>query len=296
MIRQSAAISISILMAAWLSPAWLSAQPLVLTVSAASADIYSSPSTGSPVIGHVLRGTRLEVTRELGSWVKVWWPIAVDGVGYVHITMGTLGRGAAPEPPRPASVAVRPGTEPTPPAPVPVTIRAPRPPEPTPPARLVYVTPQTHLVGLGGLVGTSTLGYGATARAWSRDRLGVQLAVSRYTPSSVVPSRVTSIKFEPSLLYAPANYVSDYLWVRPYLGSGVSFRRQTLSGLTPDSEPLLSGNEVGVQVFGGSEFTFAGVPRFALSADVGYRWPRTSFAGVDFGGPSLSVSGHWYVK
>src|SRR2546423_417612 len=78
MIRQSAAISISVLMAAWLSPAWLSAQPLVLTVSAASADIYSSPSTGSPVIGHVLRGTRLEVTRELGSWVKVWWPIAVE--------------------------------------------------------------------------------------------------------------------------------------------------------------------------------------------------------------------------
>jgi len=290
MIRQIAAISV----AAWLCPAWLSAQTLVLTVTAASADIHSSPSTGSPVIGHVLRGIRLEVTRELGSWVKVWWPTAVDGVGYVHITMGTLGRGAAAEPQRPVPVAARPGPEPTPPAPV--TIRAPRPPEPTPPARLVYVTPQTHIVGLGGLVGTSTLGYGATARAWSGDRLGVQLAASRYAPSSVVPSRVTSIQVEPSLLYAPANYVSDYLWVRPYLGSGASFRRQTLSGLTPDSEPLLSGNEVGVQVFGGSEFTFAGVPRFALSADVGYRWPRTSFAGVDFGGPSLSVSGHWYVK
>jgi Bacterial SH3 domain len=292
MIRQIAAISIS--MAAWLSPAWVSAQPLILTVTAASADVYSSPSTGSPVIGHVLRGTRLEVTRELGSWVKVWWPSATDGVGYVHMSMGTLGRGAAPEPPRPVPVAVRPGPEPTQPAPV--AIRAPRPPEPTPPARLVYVTPPTHIVGLGGLIGTSTLGYGATARAWSRDRLGVQLAASRYAPSSVVPSRVTSMQFEPSLLYAPANYVGDYLWARPYVGSGVSVRRQTLSGLTPGSAPLLSENNVGVQVFGGSEFTFAGVPRFALSADVGYRWPRTSFAGVDFGGPSLSVSGHWYVK
>ena len=290
MIRQIAAISIS--MAAWLSPAWVSAQPLVLTVTAASADVYSSPSTGSPVIGHVLRGIRLEVTRELGSWVKVWWPTAADGVGYVHITMGTLGRGAAAEPQRP--VAARPGPEPTPPTPV--TIRAPRPPELTPPARLVYVTPQTHIVGLGGLIGTSTLGYGATARAWSRDRLGVQLAASRYAPSSVVPSRVTSIQVEPSLLYAPANYVSDYLWVRPYLGSGVSFRRQTLSDATASAGSSLSENNVGVQVFGGSEFTFAAVPRFALSADLGYRWPRTSFAGVDFGGPSLSVSGHWYVK
>src|SRR5437867_5350741 len=167
MIRQSAAISISILMAAWLSPAWLSAQPLVLTVSAASADIYSSPSTGSPVIGHVLRGTRLEVTRELGSWVKVWWPRAADGVGYVHMSMGILGRGAAPGSQQPAPVAARPAPEPTPPAPV--AIRAPRPSEPTPPARLVYVTPRTHIVGLGGLIGTSTLGYGATARAWSRD-------------------------------------------------------------------------------------------------------------------------------
>jgi hypothetical protein len=292
MIRQIAAISV----AAWLCPAWLSAQPLVLTVSAASADIHSSPSTGSPVIGHVLRGIRLEVTRELGSWVKVWWPTAVDGVGYVHITMGTLGRGAAAEPQRPVPVAARPGPEPTPPAPVAVRAPRPVPAEPPKPARRVSVTPLTHLVGLGGFMGTSTLGYGATARGWSRYRFGVQLAASRYAPSSVVPSRVTSMQFEPSLLYAPANYVSDYLWARPYVGSGVSFRRQTLSGLTPGAEPLLWEDKVGVQVFGGSEFTFAGVPRFALSADVGYRWPRTTFAGVDFGGPSLSVSGHWYVK
>jgi hypothetical protein len=291
MIRQIAAISV----AAWLCPAWLSAQPLVLTVSAASADVYNAPSTGGRVIGHVLRGARLEVTRELGSWVKVLWPRAADGVGYVHVSMGTLGRGGAPEPPRPAPAAARQPEPIPPPAPA---VRAPQPAPAAPrtPARRVSVTPLTHQVGLGGFMGTSTLGYGATARAWSRDRFGVQLAASRYAPSSVVPSRVTSMQFEPSLLYAPANYVSDYLWARPYVGSGVSFRRQTLSGLTPGAEPLLWEDKVGVQLFGGSEFTFAGVPRFALSADVGYRWPRTTFAGVDFGGPSLSVSGHWYVK
>jgi hypothetical protein len=69
-----------------------------------------------------------------------------------------------------------------------------------------------------------------------------------------------------------------------------------LSDATASAGSSLSENNFGVQVFGGSEFTIAGVPRFALSTDLGYRWPRTSFAGVDFGGPSLSVSGHWYVK
>jgi hypothetical protein len=42
--------------------------------------------------------------------------------------------------------------------------------------------------------------------------------------------------------------------------------------------------------------TFAGLSRFPLSVDLGYHWVRPSFAGVDLGGPGVSVSGHWYVK
>ena len=60
----------------WLcaSPASVLAQAAGFRVEAESASIHLSPSTGSLVIGHARRGMVLEVTRDLGSWVKVAWP------------------------------------------------------------------------------------------------------------------------------------------------------------------------------------------------------------------------------
>jgi hypothetical protein len=110
-----------------------------------------------------------------------------------------------------------------------------------------------------------------------------------------MPGRVRSLQFEPSLLYRLPDHVGDYLWVRPYLGSGVNLRRQTLIA-GPGGGPSVSEQTVGLQTFGGGELTFAAVPRFALSVDLGYHWLRTSFAGADLGGPGVSLSGHWYVK
>ena len=78
MIRHAAAIAFSLC----LNASWLCAQSTVFTVNTASADVHKSPSTGGPVIGQAPRGTVLEVTRELGSWVKVVWPEGQDGVGY----------------------------------------------------------------------------------------------------------------------------------------------------------------------------------------------------------------------
>ena len=84
MIRLAAAVGVVLCV----SQVTLHAQAPVFTVQAVSADIYKAPSTGSAVIGHAPRGTALPVTRELGSWVKVSWPRAEDGVGYVHVSMG----------------------------------------------------------------------------------------------------------------------------------------------------------------------------------------------------------------
>ena len=66
------------------SPAF--AQSVVITVTAASADVHKSPSTGSPVIGHTARGAQLPVTRELGSWVRIEWPSVPDGISRLRIT------------------------------------------------------------------------------------------------------------------------------------------------------------------------------------------------------------------
>ena len=145
-------------------------------------------------------------------------------------------------------------------------------------------------------MGGSTLGFGASARASLGDRFGIQLEVSRYAPTSAVAQqRLTSVQFAPSLLYSLPDKLTDYVWLRPYLGAGVTVYRSTLSSGTPAGDSV-TDSRLGRQVFGGTEVAFASVPRFTLSADYGYRWPQTPFVGFDLGGRGLSVSGHWYVK
>lgn len=290
---------IVVIAAVSLAPTALWAQNTVLTVAVESAEIYKAPTTASPIIGHSPRGTALIVTRELGSWVKISWPDAQDGVGYVHVTRGTVKHGD-PErvkPPEPA--APRPPESASPPR-ARAGVRADMPAAGVQPAPLrpVYVSPSTHVVGLGGRLSGEPVGGGISARVWSRPRLGVELEMFRSAISSVDASqRATSTEFEPSVLFALSNHVSDYVWVRPYVGSGVSFGRQTLSiPNAPDAAVPATESKTGFQVFAGGEFTFAAVPRFALSAEVGHRWIKTSFTDVNFGGPSFSVSGHWYVK
>src|SRR5439155_2986628 len=90
-----------------LSPSWLCAQTTEFKVTTETAQIYQAPSTGSVVIGRVPRGTVFEVTRELGSWVKILWPAAPDGSAYVHVSWGTVTHGVPPTSTRAAEKASR---------------------------------------------------------------------------------------------------------------------------------------------------------------------------------------------
>jgi len=281
-----------------LTPSWLSAQTqgVAFTVSATSANVHKGPSTASPVIGTVRRGSTLPVTRELGSWVKVNWPSSQDGIGYIHVSTGALARNVPPSAVRtqPAGLAsARPaaGTSTGNAAQRPVIAPA---PQPAPAARNVYVTPSTHLFGVGAVMGPSPVGFGVTARAWQRKRFGMQVEFSHSgTAAPITPDHVSSTQFEPSVLYAFRDHVSDYFWLRPYAGSGVSFGHETL---TMAEGTTVSENRFGFQAFGGAEVTFAAMPRFALSAGMNYRWAEAPFAGVDLGGPGFTIAGHWYVK
>jgi hypothetical protein len=67
MVRRMAAV----VLAVTLNPTPVRAQDAVLTVTVLSADVHKGPSTVTPVIGHVSRGTVLPVSRNLGSWAKV---------------------------------------------------------------------------------------------------------------------------------------------------------------------------------------------------------------------------------
>jgi hypothetical protein len=296
MIRHAAAIALVL----FLSPAWLHAQSTEFTVNAASANVHKSPSTGSPVVGRATRGAVLPVTRELGSWVRISWPAAEDGVGYVHVSMGWLAKISAPgsrPPAGPTASAPTPGLAPAATAGVQANLVSAEPPPSAAPLGSITMTPAVHGIGLGGRMGGSTLGYGFSARASMSDRVSIQLEVSRYAPATLVGQpRLTSLQFAPSVLVGLPDKVSDYVWVRPYVGGGVTVYRSTLGTGTPGAGDAVSDNRLGKQAFGGTEVIFAAAPRFTLSADYGYRWPQTPFAGYELGGRGLSVSGHWYVK
>jgi Bacterial SH3 domain len=299
MVRHAAAVAVAVC----LIPAWLTAQSTTFTVTTESASVHKGPSTGTAVIGQARRGTVLPVTRELGSWVKVSWPAAPDGAGYVHVSWGSIAPRAMPNSTRPAGSASAPAAEPPPrattAAPAATTARPVehRPVEQPVAVRPVYVTPATHSLGFGGRVGGSSLGFGATARGWRPNRLGAQLDVSRYAlTDSGSPAHVTSIQIEPSLLYSLPDHVTDYIWLRPYIGSGATLHHHSLSSGTTSGGDSVSGNGFGLQTFGGGEMTFAGAPQFAVSADLSYHWFKTPVEGFDLGGLGVSVLGHWYVK
>jgi hypothetical protein len=289
MIRQIALVTVVLCMC----PAWLSAQTGEFTVKTASATIHKGPSTGSPIIGKAPRGTLLEVTRELGDWVKIVWPDSEDGSGYVHLAFGTVLRSPAPSS---TAASAQSAAQPVSPAGGVASSDGSGSIQASSTRGTVYVAPPTHVVGVGGLIAGSAPAFGATARIWSRRRFGVQVEVSRSAYSSVEAPRMTTMQFAPSLVYSLTDLVTDYVWVRPYVGAGVSLFRSSLSGATAEGGGSLTENSLGFRAHGGSEVTFPSVPRFAVSADVGYQKPTTPFAGYELGGLGFTLAAHWYVK
>jgi hypothetical protein len=109
-------------------------------------------------------------------------------------------------------------------------------------------------------------------------------------------NRVRSTEFVPSVIYSLPDYVSESFWLRPYVGGGVAMIRSKLYGGVPEAALSESDSTWGYRAFGGAEVTVPGVPRLAISADVGYQWADVLFSGFDPGGPRLGVSAHWYMK
>ena len=287
----------AIVLALTLTPAVVYAQDATFTVAVDSADVHKGPSNVTPVIGHVSRGAALLVSRNLGSWVRIPWPSAPDGVGYVHVTMGRLSA-SAPQPSAAPTSSVS-SSKPSA-ASTPASVSA------QPPARTSDkpgvgvqgaqgVTSISHVIGVGALV-QSARGFGATGRAWHDDRFGLELRLTRSVMTGEAASRVTSVEFEPRFVYALFDHVSSYVWVRPYLGSGLTFSHWTLTGSSPATTTSATDNTIGFGVFGGGEFTFASVTPFGLSAELRYRPMSTPFPGYGTDRTSLSIAGHWYIK
>lgn len=287
MFRRAAAV----VLALTFNPALVSAQDTVFTVTVPSADVYKGPTNVTPIVGRAARGTVLPVSRNLGSWAKVAWPDAPDGVGYVHLTMGRLESSkaepqAAPRPPADPRGGIRT---------TPRTVARALPRDQMAVVDQATGAPISHIFGVGGRVG-STRSIGATARVWRHDRVGLQFSFMRDAwTSGVAAGRVTTIQIEPGVVFAPVDHVTDYVWIRPYVGSGLSFHHQRLKVASPDlAQP--ADNGLGFRVFAGSELTFASAQRFGLSVEFGYRRAPAPFPGFEPDKLTVSLAGHWYIK
>ncbi|HKB10888.1 MAG TPA: hypothetical protein VKD69_09540 [Vicinamibacterales bacterium] len=297
MIRRAAAIVLVLTLDARL----VHAQNTVLTVDVASADVYKGPSNIYPVIGHVSHGNQLLVSRSLGSWVKIEWADAPDGVGYVHATIGRVGAPtgpvagakAAPRGPSTASATASASASPAA-TPAPPPMRTPTVTRRTA-TRSTSAPPASRMLGLGGLIGSMST-VGATARTWRTNQFGIQLGLTRDAMDGDSATRVTSMQIEPGVVFSPFDRVGDYVWIRPYVGTTLSFRHQTLKGTAANPIDGVSDNGVGFRMFGGGELTFASLPQLGLSADAGYRRFPTPFPGFEPGPFSVTVAAHWYIR
>ena len=330
MIRKAAATVIALCLSASPLHAQNATTTKKLTVSEASAPVHKTPSVGSPVIGNAPRGTELVVTREVGSWVKVAWPSAADGAGYVRVSAlsavapaatakaapssatakttasakpaatakaaPAAGAKTASAEPALAPVSAKTAIAPTP-AVAPVAVRNEQLPgsQPVAPGRTQYVAP-THIFGVGAVAGGSTMGFGGSARGWKKGRLGFQLEFSRYSYDSVdLLSRASATDIAPAVLFALNDRVSDSLWLRPYVGVAGHMVRSSRTDLI-FADVTESASTFGVRGFFGAEMSMASLPQFALSADIGYYKMPEPFVGFTPGGMGFSLSGHWYVK
>jgi hypothetical protein len=181
--------------------------------------------------------------------------------------------------------------------PAPVAVRTEQVPVSRPsapsPASTLYVTPN-HNFGVGAVAGST--GFGGSARAWKKGRLGLQLEVSRYTYDSVdMLSRATVTDIAPGLLFALNDRVNDSLWIRPYLGIAARLAHSSRTDLIL-LDATESANGVGARVFFGGEFSLANVPQLSLSADVGYYRMSEPFIGFEPSGMGIAFSAHWYMK
>jgi len=267
------------------------------TVKEASAPVYKAPTTASPVIGRAARGTVLDVTRELGSWVRIPWVDAPDGVAYVHVSMGSVSNSNGPyisaAVARTSATILSSASQGQ--ATTTFASTAPR-VAPQTAAQSQYVGLPSHTVGVGAVMTTSDhFAFGGSGRFWTSRHLGAQVQLMHQSFSNA-DNDFSTISLAPSVVVTLRDHVSDYLSLRPYFGGGPTIAHTNARPTSVATAPSSSRNVMGYQIFGGGEITLASLPQIGVSVDVGYHHAGESFEGVDTTGLAVSAAGHWYFR
>ncbi len=154
-------------------------------------------------------------------------------------------------------------------------------------------TDRPHQIGLGAFGGS---GGGASFRYFMNDRLGVDMNVGWSGLSNASGSGGTTFRVAPSavLMLTSSHSLAD-LDVRPYVGGGFNYAQ------TPSVQTVSNGvartSGIGMQAFGGAEFSFASAKSIAISAQVAYY--RLAVQPVNLmttSGTDFYLLFHYYMK
>ena len=188
-----------------LSTSPLYAQATQFTVTVSFANILAGASAASPII-QPRRGAKVSRSHANSEAVAIAWPAARDGVGYLHSSWGTFARGRrrrAVEAAQPVAVQIDPQPGPLTPQPV---------------SRVLL---PSHIVGVGGRIGTQALsGFAAMGRLWFARHVGAQLELGRATHTNPAMLRMNVTDIGVNAITSLPDLVTNAVWMRPYVGGG----------------------------------------------------------------------------
>ena len=163
-------------------------------------------------------------------------------------------------------------------------------PTPAPPTT---PQPSDQNFGVGVRLGGSAWGMGGSLRYFFGGPLGVQLEVSRYGLDAGLTD-FSSTQYSPAIIYRFTRKSFEApLSLRPYVGGGVSIVRSSFDDDFFGEE--FSDSSTGLLAFGGVQITFNSVPKLGLSGE--FTFNGNGDIGVSsFGGPAVTVAGHWYFR
>jgi hypothetical protein len=139
--------------------------------------------------------------------------------------------------------------------------------------------PEPQTIGIGGKIffGEGTRG-GVTLRYWSESKFGFEAGV-------IHGNYLTSIPI--SGLYTLTHINTDSMYIRPYIGGGISIDRVSFPGY--------SDSTVGGQGFGGVEFTPRNSPKFSFGGNLGV-YNIGSWGGFRHTDFMLGLHAHYYIR
>ena len=161
-----------------------------------------------------------------------------------------------------------------------------------------------HTFGLGGQLGISNRGAGASTRLFFGERLGVNLNASwhkhpSFTTSSGTYSGSTFTTFPSFIFLLTKPDSTKDVDLRPYVGAGASYVSTTRPRIIVPGGPITTQRTSGTggQAFGGMEMTFSEADWMTISAEAIYfKLPASFVNRALVGGFNYLLAIHLYLK